>query len=73
MHNCLHKFKTQNQGKNKTLVEHIRQKLKSRIWKKITDTILDKTKRTFNNGKVSVILSILVQFHCIVGILSNCT
>ena len=37
--------------------------------KKITDTILDKTKCTFKNGKVLIILSILVQFHCVVGIL----
>ena len=31
-------------------------KLKSRIGEKTADTILDKTKRTFKNGKVSVIL-----------------
>ena len=40
---------------------------------KNADTIIDKTKRTFKNGQVLVILSILVQFYFVVGILSNCT
>ena len=65
-------FKTENRGK-KHFGKHIRQKLKSRIGKKVAYTILDKTKRTFKNGKVSVILSILVLFHCVVGIHLYCT
>ena len=40
-----------NRGKNKTLVKHIRQNSNLEFGKKVTDTILDKTKRTFKKGK----------------------
>ena len=48
-------------------------KLKSGNGKNVANIIRDKTKLTIKNGTVSVILNILVQFHCVVGILSNCT
>ena len=62
----LHKFKLKIWGKNKTLVNILGKNSNLELGKKVADTILDKTKRTFKNGKVSGILSILVLFHCVV-------